>query len=280
MPALTAPDGTELAYDVLGDGAPLIVLPGGPMQDPAYLGDLGGLSAHHRLIKPHLRGTGRSATPRDPATYRCDRLVPDVEALRTHLGLDRVDLLAHSAGTNLALRYAEHHPDRIRKLALITPSPMAPGITITPDLRRETALLRQDEPWFPTAFAALEAITSGNATPDTFQAIAPFRYGHWDAATQAHQAAEATQRNNEAAAVYASEGAFTPDTTRAALADFHQPVLLLAGEFDLNSPPPSVAALAELLPTPRFTIQPAASHFPWLDAPADFVSTTTAFLTP
>ncbi|MBL1095298.1 alpha/beta fold hydrolase [Streptomyces coffeae] len=278
MPAFFAPDGTELAYDVVGDGPPLIVIPGGPLQDPVYLGDLGGLSAHHRLITLHLRGTGRSATPEDSTTYRCDRLVPDVEALRVHLGLDRADLLAHSGGTNLAVRYAEHHPDRIRKLALITPSPMALGITISSDLRRETALLRQDEPWFPTAFAALEAMVSGTATPDSWQAIAPFRYGHWDATAQAHQAAENTQRNNEAAAVYASEGAFTPDTTRTALSDFHQPVLLLAGEFDLNSPPSSVAALAELLPTPHLTTQPATAHFPWLDDPVHFVSTTTAFL--
>ncbi|WP_432013695.1 alpha/beta fold hydrolase [Streptomyces cucumeris] len=278
MPAFSAPDGTELAYDIQGDGPPLIVLPGGPLQDPAYLGDLGGLSAHHRLITPHLRGTGRSATPHDPATYRCDRLVPDVEALRAHLGLDHVDLLAHSAGTNLAIRYAEHHPDRVRKLALITPSPMALGITITPELRRETALLRQDEPWFPTAFAALEAITSGKATADSWQAIAPFRYGHWDATTQAHQAAEATQRNNEAAAVYGSEGAFSPDTTRTALTGFHQPVLLLAGEYDLNSPPASVAALAYLFPTPHLTTQPATAHFPWLDDPFRFLSTTTSFL--
>ncbi|QKV94256.1 alpha/beta hydrolase [Streptomyces sp. NA02950] len=278
MPAFTAPDGTELAYDVLGEGSPLIVIPGGPMQDPAYLGDLGGLSAHHRLIKLHLRGTGRSAAPRDPATYRCDRLIPDVEALRAHLGLDRADLLAHSGGTNLALRYAEGHPDRIRRLALITPSPMAPGITITADDRHATALLRQDEPWFPTAFAALEAIVSGRSTPDSWQAIAPFRYGHWDATAQAHQAAEATQRNNEAAAVYVSEGAFAPDATRTALAGFHQPVLLLAGEFDLNSPPPAVAALADLLPAPHFTTQTGAGHFPWLDDPSRFVSTTTAFL--
>jgi pimeloyl-ACP methyl ester carboxylesterase len=51
------------------------------MQASAYLGDLGGLTAHRSLIVLDLRGTGESAAPADPATYRCDRLVGDVEAL-------------------------------------------------------------------------------------------------------------------------------------------------------------------------------------------------------
>src|SRR5882757_773432 len=98
MPHFTAPDGTELAYRVVGEGEPLLCLPGGPMRASAYLGDLGGLSRHRRLIVLDLRGTGASGAPADPATYRCDRQITDVEALRAHLGLEHIDLLAHSAG--------------------------------------------------------------------------------------------------------------------------------------------------------------------------------------
>src|SRR3954471_6451365 len=83
----SAHDGTDLAYHVVGEGDPVICLPGGPMQDSAYLGELGGLSTRRRLIMVDPRGTGRSATPEDAASYRCDRLVDDVEALREHLGL-------------------------------------------------------------------------------------------------------------------------------------------------------------------------------------------------
>lgn len=102
MPTFFAPDGTRLAYRIHGDGNsdgdgygdrridgdrdPVVCIPGGPA-DSRYLGDLGGLSAHRRLIVLDLRGTGRSAIPDDTSSYRCDRLVEDVEALRTHLGL-------------------------------------------------------------------------------------------------------------------------------------------------------------------------------------------------
>src|SRR6478672_7864684 len=129
MPVLAAPDGTELAYGVRGDGSPVVCLPGGPMQDSEYLGDLGGLSAHRRLVLLDPRGTGHSATPVDPTSYRCDRLVNDVEALREHLGRDQIDLLAHSAGANLAVLYAARHPHRVGTLVLVTPSTFAVGIS-------------------------------------------------------------------------------------------------------------------------------------------------------
>lgn len=278
MPTFAAYDGTELAFGVLGDGPPLVCLPGGPMQDCSYLGELGGLAAHRRLILADPRGTGGSAVPEDPATYRCDRQVSDVEALREHLGLDRLDLLAHSAGTNLAMLYAQRHPDRVARLALITPSPYATGIEITGDLRLETARPRHAEPWFPEAFAALERIVAGNGDAEAFSAIVPFWYGRWDEAARAHRDAEDTRRNQEAAARY-GDGAFTPDATRAALARLRCPVLVLAGEVDLNSPPAAVAEVAGVFPHAELVVQPGAGHFPWLDDAEEFVKATAAFLT-
>src|SRR6266851_8817340 len=96
MTTFYAADGTELAYRVQGEGVPLICVPGGPMHGSAYLGDLGGLSSHRQLIMLDLRGTGQSAIPADPGSYRCDRLVDDVSALQDHLGLGPVDMLGHS----------------------------------------------------------------------------------------------------------------------------------------------------------------------------------------
>ncbi|MFG2975531.1 alpha/beta fold hydrolase [Streptomyces sp. NPDC048331] len=276
MPTFTAPDGTRLAYRVHGSGDPLVCVPGGPA-DSAYLGNLGGLSAHRRLIVLDLRGTGRSAVPEDASSYRCDRLVEDVEALRAHLDLDRMDLLAHSAGANLAARYVARYPGRVRRLALITPGTRAVGVEITGESRRELARLRKDEPWFPEAFAALEAITEGAGGGDR-DAIGPFFHGRWDAAARRHQAA-ARPDNTEAVTLFAAEGAFDPPATRAALATWRNPALLLAGEFDLNSPPRAVAEFAALLPGATLVVQRGAGHYPWLDDADRFVATTAAFLT-
>ncbi|MEV4870555.1 alpha/beta hydrolase [Streptomyces syringium] len=274
MPTFSAPDGTRLAYRVTGHGDPVVCLPGGP-SDSLYLGDLGGLSTHRRLIFLDLRGTGRSAVPQDTASYRCDRLVEDVEALREHLGLAPMDVLAHSGGANLAAQYTARYPQNVGKLALITPGTRAVGVAITGETRRELARLRKNEPWFPAAFAALEAISEG--TGSDWEAIAPFFCGRWDAAAQKHHAA-GQPSNMEAVALYAAEGAFDPDATRAALAACEVPVLLLAGEFDLNSPPRSVAEFAGLFSDATLAVQPGAGHYPWLDDADRFVATTAAFL--
>jgi pimeloyl-ACP methyl ester carboxylesterase len=259
---------------VIGDGDPVVCIPGGPT-DSVYLGDLGGLSTYRQLIVLDLRGTGRSAIPQDTSSYRCDRLADDVEALREHLDLPRIDLLGHSAGTNIATQYVARHPEKVSKLALIGPSTRAVDIAITGETRRELAQLRKNEPWFPAAFAALQAITEG--TGSDWQTVAPFFWGRWDATAQKHHAASQPS-NQEAVALFAAEGAFSPKSTRAALASCGAPVLLLTGEFDLNSPPVSAAEFAEAFPDATLVVQPGTGHYPWLDDAGRFVATTAAFL--
>lgn len=278
MPTFTTPDGTTLAYHATGEGPPLVCLPGGPMQASAYLGDLGGLSAHRTLIRLDLRGTGDSATPGDPASYRCDRQVDDVESLREELGLDRLDVLAHSAGANLAALYTARRPHRVARLALITPSVHAVGIAVTAEDRLSTARLRRDEEWFAPAYAALESLNAGRPAPDAWQAVAPFWFARWDEAAKAVRAAEDQQRNDEAAAVYGSEGAFDAEATRAALAGFAGRVLVLAGEVDVAGPPRALAEYAGIFPEAESVVQDGAAHFPWLDDARRFVSETARFL--
>ncbi|MFG2191883.1 alpha/beta fold hydrolase [Streptomyces sp. NPDC048639] len=278
MPALIAPDGTELTYRVVGEGEPLVCLPGGPMRASAYLGDLGGLSTRRSLIMLDLRGTGGSGVPTDPSTYRCDRQVDDVEALRAHLGLDRIDLLAHSAAGDLAILHAARHPQRIRSLTLVTARARALGIDFTQEHRREAAALRSGEPWFEHAYAAYEKAWAGTATDADWDAMAPFFYGRWDAVAQEHAASEVEQSNDEAAERYASAGAFASTGARAAVEALDAPVLILAGELDSGPLPRIAAGIAESFPRAEVTVQRGAGHYPWLDDPAGFVRTVMAFL--
>lgn len=273
-------DGTELAYETTGEGEPLICLPGGPMRAAAYLGDLGGLGAHRRLVLLHLRGTGDSAVPVDPAGYRRDRQADDVEALREHLGLGRVDLLAHSAGAALALYYATRHPRRVRSLTLVTPDTSAVGITATPEDRREAALLRSGEPWFAAGIAALDELRSGHESPEFWDAVRPFTYGRWDEAARAHAAAREGQFAFEAIEHFYAAGAAGPASVRAALAGVQAPVLVLAGELDGGPRPAHAAELAALFPHGRCVVQAGAAHFPWLDDPGAFTRAVAAFLDP
>src|SRR5262245_4407731 len=248
------------------------------MQASTYLGDLGGLSAHRSVVLLDLRGTGESAFPADPASYRCDRLVDDVEALRRHLGRDRIDLLGHSAGGTLAVLHAARFPDRIDRLVLVAPSPLPVGMEIADSDRREVAERRRGQAWFPDAFAAFERIWSGNATGADWNAITPFTYGRWDATSKAHHARGASQKNAEAASVYYSAGAIDPAATRSALARLRARVLLIAGEYDVALPPKRAAEYAGLFGQGELAVQPGGGHYPWLDNPEWFVQTLTEFL--
>lgn len=277
MPAFHAPDGTELAYHLRGVGAPLICLPGGPMRASVYLGDLGGLPKHRQLVLLDLRGTGQSAVPADPSSYRCDRLVGDVVALMDHLGLENADVLAHSAGANIAVQYSLRHRARVHKLALITPSGRAVDLEPDAGMRREVVKRRKGEPWFAAADAAYERVCAGQGNDDDWEAMSPFFYGRWDAAAQAYNAAEVEQTNEEAAEAFGADGAFDPAAARAGLAGLGSPVLVIGGSLDLQRPPAVTAEYAALFRTARLVVQPGAGHFPWLDDPGQFVSAVIEF---
>ncbi|MCX4524355.1 MULTISPECIES: alpha/beta fold hydrolase [unclassified Streptomyces] len=280
MPIFKTHDGTALAYHVRGAGEPLVCLPGGPMRASVYLGDLGGLTAGRELVLLDARGTGDSEVPADEATYRVDRQVADVEALRIHLGLERMDLLVHSASGNLGLLYAAAHPERVRRLVLLTPTCWAVGLEATPEQSLEVVRSRAGSELYDTAIAAYERMVAagGDPSPQDRRQAMVLAYGRWDERARAHLDASERERNAAAAAVYAGPGAFDPAATRAALRRFEGEALVLAGELDGYPTPGVAAALAELLPRGAVEVQAGAAHFPWLDDPERFAARVERFL--
>jgi proline iminopeptidase len=265
-------DGTELAYRVLGEGTPLVCLPGGPGRAAEYLGDLGGLHTARQLILLDPRGVGQSADPIDPATFRADRLVRDVDALRTHLGMPRIDLLAHSAGAFLAILYAAAHPDRVSRLLLITPNLAAVGVGGTEEGFEAVVRRRAAEPWYPVARAAMERLFGGDLSMATFQESRPLLYGHWDETAKANATVGITERSVAARNGFDDNLPLDPAAVRAALTALTAPVLLLAGDLDPLVTPAMVEEAAPLFRDATVAIQPGAGHFPWLDDPAAFTS--------
>jgi pimeloyl-ACP methyl ester carboxylesterase len=271
-------DGTQIGYCVLGAGPPLVCLPGGPGRAIEYLGDLGGLSRSRQLIMPDTRGTGASADASDPGSYRCDRLAGDMEALRAHLGLDRMDLLGHSAAGDLAMLYAAAHSQRVARLILLTPGLRAVGIEESDEQWRAALARRSGEPWYADALAAIEKAEAGDDSVENRRGYMPFFYGRWDDAAQAHVDAGVSERSRPVRDGFAAAGAFNPAATRKGAGQLAAPVLVYAGELDASPTPATVAAAAALFPNATVTVQPGAAHFPWLDDPAFFTAAITSFL--
>jgi pimeloyl-ACP methyl ester carboxylesterase len=271
-------DGTQIGYRVLGAGPPLVCLPGGPGRASEYLGDLGGLSRSRQLIMPDTRGTGESADASDPGSYRCDRLAGDVEALRARLGLDRMDLLGHSAAGDLAMLYAAAHPQRVARLVLLTPGLRAVGVEQGEEQWRAALARRSGEPWYPGALAAIEKAEAGDDSAENRRGYMPFFYGRWDDAARAHVEVGVSERSRPVRDGFAAPGAFHPAATRKEVGRLAAPVLVYAGELDAGPTPATAAAAAALFPDATVTVQPGAAHFPWLDDPAFFTAAITSFL--
>lgn len=271
-------DGTELGYRVVGEGPPLVCLPGGPGRSVEYLGDLGGLATTRQLILLDPRGVGSSADPANPATFRVDLLVRDVDALREHLGLEQMDLLAHSAGSVLGTLYAAAHPHRLSHLALITPGLGAVEIQGTEEDFVAAVGRFADEPWYPDALGALEKIMAGDLSMEAFRVSRPLFYRRWTEAAQAHATLGTAERHLAARLGYFAELTLDPPAIRAALAKVTAPVLLYAGAWDAMVTPAMVHEAAALFPDARVIVEPEAAHFPWIDAPAAFAASVDAFL--
>jgi pimeloyl-ACP methyl ester carboxylesterase len=271
-------DGTELEYRVAGAGPPLVCLPGGPGRAAEYLGDLGGLAGARQLVLLDPRGVGLSADPVDPATFRVDRMVRDVDALRAHLGLGRMDLLAHSAGAILATLYAAAHPDRVSRLILITPGLAAVGVGVTEQELSAVLESRSAEPWYPVASAALAEILAGSMSTEAFGASRPLFYDRWDAAARAHATLGVAERHQAERVGYFDGVELDPAAVTTALGQLAGPVLLYAGDKDPLVTPAMVQKAAPLFGDAAVVIQPGAGHFPWVDDPAAFTAAVTRFL--
>ena len=130
---VTTSDGVKLAAHVSGDGPPLYVLHGGPMNDHRTFSDYLDPIAEYRTL--HLldqRGCGDSDDA--PAeTYTLATLARDIEDTRSGFGHESVDLLGHSYGGLIALRYALRWPDRVRTLIIAgTPARGRNGVMVSP----------------------------------------------------------------------------------------------------------------------------------------------------
>lgn len=110
----------ELHFEECGNpkGIPALVLHGGPGGGISPFLRQGHDPARYRIILFDQRGCGQStptACLTDNTTWH---LVADIEALRTHLGIERWQVAGGSWGSTLALAYAVTHPERVTGLVL------------------------------------------------------------------------------------------------------------------------------------------------------------------
>jgi pimeloyl-ACP methyl ester carboxylesterase len=276
---VTTRDGTALAVHEMGSGPALLCVPGGPGRAAAYLEDLGGLSATRSLRLVDNRGSGESELPADRSSLAFPRLADDVEDVRLALGLDRADVLGHSAGTAVALLHAARHPDVVRRLVLVTPSGRVFGWQ--PDDLEAIRARRSSEPWYTEVAEAAEFYPSANPRmrAELDRVMRPLWYGSWDDRTRAHAASADEQVSLRAAAGYVpAAGEYDAEAAVASLRGVRAEVLVVVGELDAMTGVSVAARFADALPTCETAVVAGAGHFPWVDQPERFRDVVEGFL--
>jgi proline iminopeptidase len=130
------PTGSRIAYAERPAGGrprptPVVFVHGGPgiadmAGDTAYFGRLA--SDGYDVWVYDQVGTGRSSRLADPRRYDIAREVADLEAIRRRIGAERLVLIGHSWGGQVAASYLAAHPDHVAKVVFSSPGALAPAV--------------------------------------------------------------------------------------------------------------------------------------------------------
>jgi 3-oxoadipate enol-lactonase len=244
--------GVSLAYCDAGQGTPLVLAHGFPLDHGLWSGQIEALSRRCRVIAPDLRGFGQSAVPEGTVTM--EQYADDLAGLLDHLGISEPVVLGGlSMGGYVAFAFWRKHAARLRGLVLC--DTRAAADTFTGAAARRVVADRVLE---EGALPVLSPMISKLFSTKTLS-------GRHELAEWVRRVIERTDPRGIAAA---NRGmAERPDST-ADLPRIGCPALLLAGEEDSLSPPGEMRGMAEKIPHARFVVIPSAAHLAPLEQPA------------
>src|SRR5437588_2727503 len=109
-------NGVEIAYELRGDGAPLVMIHVA-QGDQTMFNDLAGaFSAHFQVLTFDQRGSGLSDKPHSP--YTIALLADDTAAVMDAVGFPAAHVIGVSMGGTIAQELALRHPHKVRSLIL------------------------------------------------------------------------------------------------------------------------------------------------------------------
>ena len=142
----TSADGTRIAYATLGEGPPLVEVPGWGTsveqnwEHPEVRGFIEGQAQGRRMVILDRRGLGASQRAVDDLTLEVQ--VADVAAAVDHLKLEQFDLWGAMDGASVSVAYAAQHPGRVSRLVLWAPYPCGEEIATPEEARSLVELIR------------------------------------------------------------------------------------------------------------------------------------------
>ena len=275
--------GRRLSYQRRGSGPLVVCIPGGPGMDPeAYFAGLE--LPGYQLLVFAPRGTGESSAPPAGGGYGIAGYIDDIEALRVHLGQQKLTLYGNSHGACVALAYAGAHPGRVEQLVLTNGPARMDDAFIAAAGRARIHFAETFADGADRLAAAADADHALDGELDEAERrrqyrtlmsgyvaqLGPAEVGYLDRLC-------AAPVNWEPVSEMIKEFVAGLDL----LAGAHQiaaPALAIGCEFDVTVPAAAMQLVAEALPNGQFLELAGVGHFPEVEAPAEFRAAVTAFL--
>jgi pimeloyl-ACP methyl ester carboxylesterase len=123
-------NGINIAYDVYGQGEPLVLIMGLGGTRQSWVFQKRAFSKHFKVITFDSRGIGKSDKPDEPFTIKT--IADDTIGLMDHLNIDKAHILGVSHGGRVAQEVAINYPDRVNRLVLASTNTGAEGIDDLP----------------------------------------------------------------------------------------------------------------------------------------------------
>jgi 3-oxoadipate enol-lactonase len=248
-------------YELLGEGEPLLLIPGLGTTCRLWDGVAPELASRFSLILVDNRNVGRSVGKRKPRSLA--DLVSDLVELLDRLQLERAHVMGISLGGVIAQRLAVDHPSRVDRLVLVSCADR-----FTPYLRQVAALLGHSLRRFPKeAFVrTMELLGTSPQYLDENEAIVEQRV--------AAKCASRVSGRALAEQLRCLSGSEIDPRYYRILAD----TLVVAGEHDALIPSCYSRTMSEQIPGSRFVMIRGAGHNPLVDYPDKVLPIVTRFL--
>lgn len=255
--------GGSLGGWVEGDGAPVLLLHGGPGLSYEYLDGLSTeLGTGFRVAAYQQRGL-------DPSTlegpFTVSRAIDDTVAVLDALDWSRALIVGHSWGGQLALRLAAAHPERLLGALAVDPLGIVGDggmAAFEAEMMARTPKKDRDR-----AHELDERAMAGQGTPEEGLESLRMVWPAYFADPENTWPMPPVRMSVDAYSGIVAEVTTGSDEVAAALATGRVPYGVIAGA---GSPMPwgqAARASAELSPRAFLKIVAAAGHFPWLESP-------------
>ena len=260
MPRVSIGD-AELAYEVTGDGPPLLLVPGLSGVGAFWAQQVPALARDFRVVVHDHRGTGASTHSR--IQYSVEQMADDVLRLMDALAIGSAHFVGHSTGGAIGQVIAQDHPARLRSLVL-------------------SATWAGQDPYFRRLFASRRETLLGLGVEAYLRASALMLAPPWW--LRANDAALTEQHRRTAAASPPVEilmsriDAIVRFDRRARLGEIRTPTLVVVAADDMITPAFYSEELAAGIPEAKLVVLEGGGHFAPNVLPEPYTAAVSAFL--